>query len=369
MSATGAEPRVDVVINNYNYAHYLGAAIDSVRAQDHPELRLIVVDDGSSDDSRALIEARRAEIDEVVLKPNGGQASAINAGLERCRGDVVVFLDADDLLLPHAVSRLAAAFAADPGLAKVQARMEVIDGDGRRSGVLKPPPHLPMPSGELRQAELAYPFDLTWLPTSANAFRVEALRRLGPLPEERFRICADYYLVHLTPLLGRVASLPDVCSLYRVHGANNYELDAKELDLAHVRATIAFARATREELLRVAAENGFEHPRQILSIADLSNRMISLRLDPGGHPLPEGRLGLLRDSVVACRRRDNVSVAMKAMFVAWFAAMAAAPRALARPLAERFLFPERRGALNRVLGRLHRAEPEPLPERVEEPSR
>lgn len=360
MSGNSAGPRVDVVVNNYNYARYLGAAIDSVRAQDYPLLRLIVVDDGSSDESRELIEARRDELDEVVLKPNGGQASAINAGLERCQGDVVVFLDADDLLLPRAVSRLAAEFTADPGLAKVQARMEVIDGEGHRSGVLKPPPHLPLPSGELRQAELAYPFDLTWLPTSANAFRLATLRQLGPLPEERFRVCADYYLVHLTPLLGRVASLSEVCSLYRVHGANNYELDLKELDLAHVRATIGFAKSTREEILRVAAENGIAHPSEILSIADLSNRMISLRLEPGAHPLPDGRLGLLRDSVIACRRRDNVSAAMKAMFVAWFAAMAAAPRALARPLAERFLFPERRGALNRVLGRLHRAEPEPL---------
>lgn len=359
------ELAVDIVINNYNYARFLSEAIHSAAAQTHPRTRLIVVDDGSTDHSRAVIEAQAGEIDEVVLKPNGGQASAINAGLERCQGDVVVFLDADDLLLPHAASRLAAAFAADPGLAKVQARMEVIDGEGRRSGVLKPPPHLPLLSGELREAELAYPFDLTWLPTSANSFRLDTLRRLGPLPEDRFRTCADYFLVHLTPLLGRVASLTDVCSLYRVHGENSYELEAKQLDLEHVRTTIRVALATREELLHTAAKNGIPHPRRILSIADLSNRMISLRLDPDGHQLPDSRASLLRDAVVACRRRDNVSALMKAMFVAWFATMAMAPRTLALPLAERFFFPERRGALNRLLARLHHAEPEALPEPFE----
>jgi hypothetical protein len=347
---------VDVVVNNYNYARYLGEAVASVGAQDHPDLRLIVVDDGSTDDSREVIERLSSEIDEVVLKENGGQASAVNAGLARCRSDaVVIFLDADDVLEPGGVARAAAAFAADPGLTKVQARMEVIDGAGERSGVLKPPAHLPMPSGDLAHAELSYPFDLTWLPTTANAFRVSALRALGPLPEDRFRVCADYYLVHLSPLLGRVASLSEVGSLYRVHGSNNYELSETEVDVDHLRATIAFCAATSEEILRVAGERGLPRPARILSVADLANRMISLRLDPAGHPVPgDTRLSLLRDAVGAVRRRDNVGAAMRAMFLGWFAAMALAPRPLARGLAARFLFPERRGGANRLLARLHR---------------
>lgn len=346
---------VDIVIDNYNYGRFLALAVESARAQTHPDVRVIVVDDGSSDDSRAVIAALGDQIDEVVLKENGGQASAINAGLERCRGEVVIFLDADDLLLPQAAARLAALFAADPDLVKVQARMEVIDAEGRRSGVFKPPPHLPMPSGDLRRAELAYPFDLTWLPTSANAFRVEPLRSLGPIPVDRFRVCADYFLVHLTPLLGRVASLEEVLSLYRVHGENNYELDTAELDLEHLRATIGYCRATSEELLRVATERDLPRPAEILSIADLANRMISLRLEPGRHPVPsDSRARLLRAALVALRRRAGVSNGMKALFAAWFAAMCVLPRAAAGPLAERFLFPERRRGLNRVLGGMHR---------------
>ncbi len=350
-----SEIAVDIVIDNYNYGRYLGAAIESALAQTHSQVRLIVVDDGSTDDSRAVIASYEERLDEVVLQENAGQAAAINAGLARCRGDIVVILDSDDVLLPEAAARFAAVFAADPTLTKAQARMEVIDAAGTRSGVLKPPAHLPLPQGDLGRAELDYPFDLTWLPTTANAFRVEALRGLGPIPEDRFRVCADYYLVHLSALIGPVISLEEVCSLYRVHGANSYELDAADLDVEHLRKTIEYCRATREELLRVAREREMRPPAEILSIADLANRMISLRLEPELHPIAtDTRLGLFRRSLISLRRRANVSVAMKAMFAVWFAAMTALPRAAARPVAERFLFPERRTGLNRLLRGMHR---------------
>ena len=250
---------------------------------------------------------------------------------------------------------MAAIFASDPAIAKVQARMEVIDGEGQATGVLKPPEHMPMPAGNLQRAELSYPFDLTWLPTTANAFRADALQRIFPIPEQSFRISADYYLVHLTSLLGRVVSLEEVQSSYRLHGDNNYEPQRPSLDLAHLRATILLSHATSEALLRIAAQEGLSPPPRILSIADLSNRMISLCLEPHLHPLADDtRRGLVLAAIRACRRRDNVSAAMKAMFVAWFAAMAVLPRGPAGSLAERFLFPENRVTLNRLLGRLHR---------------
>ena len=154
-------------------------------------------------------------------------------------------------------------------------------------------------------------------------------------------------------LLGPVVSLDSVGGSYRVHGANNYEPQAAELDLEHLRETICFSAATSDELLKLAARLELPRPQQILSLADLANRMISLRLEPARHPISaDSPLGLVRDAARASRRRDNVSAAMKAMFVAWFAAMAVAPRPLARRLAGWFLFPQQRVALNRLLGRL-----------------
>jgi hypothetical protein len=356
MSAAAPGLTVDIVVNNYNYAEYLPAAIKSALAQDHERVRVIVVDDGSSDKSRELL-GRYEDRVEVVLKENGGQASALNAGMERVGGDVVLFLDADDTLAPDAATRVAAAFAADGRLAKVQYRMSVIDAEGKPTGGLKPAAHLPMPSGDLAHAELAFPYDLVWMSTSANAFRAASLRRVFPIPERDFRICADWYLVHMATLLGSVLSLEEIGGAYRMHGANSYEPQAAELDLDHIRKTIGFARATSRELLGLAGELGLPRPDQILSVADLANRMISLKLEPESHPIREDRAGsLFRDAIRAARRRESVSATMKLMFIAWFAAMALAPRRLARSLAIGFLFPERRGALNRVLARQHRGE-------------
>ena len=346
-------PTVDVVINNRDYAEFLGASIASARAQTHDRVKVIVVDDGSTDGSRELLARLDGDV-AVILKQNGGQASALNAGFAECEGDVVIFLDADDVLRPDAAARVAEAFAADDGLSKVQFRMEIIDARGRPTGEIKPEPHLEMPNGDLREAELAYPYDLVWMATSANAFRADALRRIMPIPERAYPVTgADWYLVHLTALLGRVASLDAVGAGYRVHGRNSYELGGAELNLGRVRQAVEFAEATSRELLLLAEKIGQPHPPGILSIADLANRMVSLRLDPARHPLASDRRpGLVRDCVAACRRRDNASIAVKALFVVWFAAMAIAPRPLARRLAVLFLFPARRRSLNRLLGRL-----------------
>ncbi len=90
--------------------------------------------------------------------------------------------------------------------------------------------------------------------------------------------------------------------------------------------------------------------------------MISLRLEPDRHPdQSEPPRRLFTDAIRAARRRDNVSAAMRLIFVAWFAAMAIAPRPLARRLARWFLFPQQRPALNHLLGRLQRDAPRAPP--------
>jgi glycosyltransferase involved in cell wall biosynthesis len=350
----GAELAVEIVIDNYNYADFLGAAIESALGQTHERVAVIVVDDGSSDGSRELLRGFEDRV-EVVLKENGGQASALNAGFERCRGDVVVVLDADDLLHPEAAARAAAAFAADETLAKVQCRMDTIDAAGRASGAIKPPTHLPLPNGDMRGAELAFPFDLTWLAMSANAFRTQTLRRILPIPEGAYRICADWYLVHLTALLGPVTSLEEVGASYRVHGANSYEQEAPQLDLDHIRQTVGLAGSTVRELERLADEIGLARPDPVLSLWDLANRLISLRLDRERHPIAgDSRGGIVLDAVRAARRRSDAAAPKKLMFVAWFAVTAAAPRRFVGRLAELFLYSERRPAFNRLLGRLQR---------------
>ncbi len=347
---------IDVVVNNFNYERFLGDAIDSALAQTHPQVRVIVVDDGSSDGSRAVIASYGDRVT-AVLKENGGQASAFNAGFAIAQADVILFLDADDALEPDIAARVIETLGAQPDVAKVQWPTAVIDDEGALTGKVLPASHLPMPSGDFTRAEVSFAFDIPWMATSANAFPAHLLRRIMPMPEAQFRIGADWYLQHLTPLLGPVVSLDAVGGRRRLHTSNAYEQSESVLDLRYVRATIQCAERTRPEIERLAGELGVERPPgPLLSVSDQANRLISLRADPATHPVrSDTRRGLVAGGIRAARRRFDVAPAMRAAFAAWFLAMGLAPRRATARLAEWFAFPERRPQVNRLLGALHRS--------------
>lgn len=101
-------PEVSIIMPVYNAAEYLQRSIDSVLTQQFADWELILVDDGSTDDSPEICR-RAAESDSrisVITKPNGGLSSARNAGLDRATGRYVTFVDSDDELYPHAISHL-----------------------------------------------------------------------------------------------------------------------------------------------------------------------------------------------------------------------------------------------------------------------
>src|SRR5437762_9779476 len=105
-----SEPRLaSIIIDNYNYGRFLRDAIDSALAQTYPHAEVIVVDDGSTDNSREVIASYGDRI-KPILKENGGQGSAFNAGFAASSGDVILFLDADDLLVSTAAERAVAYF-------------------------------------------------------------------------------------------------------------------------------------------------------------------------------------------------------------------------------------------------------------------
>ena len=346
---------VSIIIDNYNYARFLREAIESALRQSYHPTEVIVVDDGSTDDSRDII---RAYGDRVIpiFKHNGGQASALNAGFALSHGDVVIFLDADDILLPGTAQRVMEAFRANESIAEIQYRMEVIDVDGRPTGKLKPAPHLPLRSGDIRRYQLTFPFDMARMATSGNAFSAGVLRQIFPIPEQAYRrVGADWYMCYLAPLFGPISFLGDVGAYYRVHGANKFELAAPVLELAHVRQAILSVSVTRPYLEKFADQLRLpRRPGDILSVSDVANRVMSLKLDPSRHPLPDDRLGRLAwMGIRASLRRFDIAWLMKCFFVGWFVAMGLSPKPLARWLAEVFSFPERREPLNRLLGALH----------------
>ena len=352
-----SNPLVSVIITNYNYGHFLTDAIGSALCQHYQPVEVIVVDDGSTDHSHDVMRGFGERI-LPIFKQNGGQASAMNVGFRQSQGEIVIFLDADDTLLPDIVEHVVEAFRMNQTVTKVMYRMEVIDAKGKPTGEIKPNPHLPLRSGDLRRHILSFPFDMTWMATSGNAFTAEALQKILPIPEQDYPIMADFYLSHLTPLIGSVTFLPEVGAYYRLHAANNFARRIKGVDITQIRGYIIYAQKTCMYIKQLADQLKLNdrpnHPRDLYSVSIVSKRLTSLKLDPDRHPIKgDTAWGLVRDGVIASWRRFDVSWVMKSLYILWFLAMLPAPKPVAYWLASIFSFPEKRQSLNKFLGALH----------------
>ena len=113
MSKLSKKPTVSVIIPTYNRGWILKDAIDSVLAQNYPGYELIVVDDGSIDNTRAILDSYGRDII-VLQQPNQGVSAARNRGISESRADLIAFLDSDDLWLPQKLTRQLAFFRSQP---------------------------------------------------------------------------------------------------------------------------------------------------------------------------------------------------------------------------------------------------------------
>lgn len=207
--------RISVLINNYNYAQYLGACIDSALAQDHPDFEVIVVDDGSTDNSRDVIASYGTRI-KPVLKQNGGQASSFNAGFAAASGDIVCMLDADDTFLPGKLTTVAEIFereALDWCFDKV-----TTDSDA-----------LPPSKVELRRVNRSdvlakRGFPSLPVPTSGLSFsrKLIADNAILPMPVATDVVLSDNYLKFAAACHGDGAIVETPLTFQRIHATNRY---------------------------------------------------------------------------------------------------------------------------------------------------
>jgi glycosyltransferase involved in cell wall biosynthesis len=206
---SGSVPTISVVIPCYNQARYLPDAVASVREQTHQPIECIVVDDGSTDETSEVA----AELDvRAVRQTNSGVSAARNAGLAIARGDFIVFLDADDVLLPDALARGASALAAQPAAAAVVSRCEVMTEDGTPVAVK----HHAVEPSNLYRGWLSRNF--VWTPGAAM-FRRTALAELGGFCTD-YGPAADYAIYLRLARDGRVAYLPGYSVRYRQHATS-----------------------------------------------------------------------------------------------------------------------------------------------------
>lgn len=325
-----AAPLVSVIINNFNYARFLTDAVESALTQSWPALEVIVVDDGSTDASAEVLERWAGRII-PVLKENGGQASALNEGWARARGDVVVLLDADDVLLPGAVARAVAAMT--PATAAVWAPVSMADPDLAPLGRTLPADALP--AGDLADDLLAG-MPLPAPPTSGIALHRPVADVLFPIPEHEWRISADAYLVTLLPLVGNVAALRQPAALYRVHGGNRWVL-GERLPVARLHEQLRMDRQREAALRALATCRGramapdWAHRHAEV----LQARLASLRLEPSAHPEPADRAVRLGTSGAYAALRTRTWPARKRLlFALWFMLAAVLPGRTAIPVIE-----------------------------------
>jgi len=211
-----APTTASILIVNYNYGRFIADAIDSALGQTWPNVQVVVVDDGSTDESALMMQTYGDAI-QTVYKENGGQASGVNAGYPLLTGETVLFLDSDDMLEPDAIEKTIGFFA-DPQVVKVAWPLTIIDRSGQPTGEIH---YRRLPSGDFRRQALRIgPASHFTPPHSGNFWRKSFLDQVMPVDEVDFRSVVDAYLFTFSPFFGSFHAMDEPLTRYRIHGKN-----------------------------------------------------------------------------------------------------------------------------------------------------
>jgi len=193
-----------------------------VLEQDFPatDREIIVVDDGSTDRTPEIVKKFEPHV-RLLRKENGGQASAFNAGIPECRGEIVAFLDGDDWWAPEKLQAVAEAMASDSSIGLVgHGITEVFPDGGQHVQLLKEVPRFRIDS---ETGARAFRLRKSFLGTSRMTLRAAVLRLIGAVPEA-LTIQADEYIFTLAAFLCDVSILRESLAYYRLHGGNAFQV-------------------------------------------------------------------------------------------------------------------------------------------------
>ena len=333
-------PLVSIIITSYNYGRFLNDAINSALNQTCKNTEVIVVDDGSKDNSREII-ASYGERVIPVLKDNGGQASAFNAGFSVSKGDIIVFLDSDDVLCPNAVEEVVKLW--HPDISKVHYRLQCMDALGNLLNTYCPPSGTSLPSGDLK-AKFMKEGVYNTPPTSGNAFGRRFLCRVMPIPEDEWYLYTDAYLHLYAPIYGEIAAVQEPLGYYRVHGSNASSLLKYKSDKDRLVREIAM-RGRREALILEAAHQVNLRPSFDPTVIVV--RKLALLLICPNHSLTKNDsvIKLALRGLRAIWRESDIPIWKQIAVSVYFISVPFIPRNLAKNLSLWYIYPEKRPSL------------------------
>lgn len=204
---------VSVIIDNYNYGKYISEAIDSVLNQTYRDYEIIIVDDGSTDNSKDIILdycSKYPNLITAIFKPNGGQASAFNVGYALAKGDIICFLDSDDYWYNNKLEKIVKYHQEydfvghNKNYSSIDMNNQCFKFENKRKEFLK-------------EYGLLYMYNIT---TSSMSFSRELISKVLPMPEDGFKICADEYIMFLGMYYSNVKYIDENLAFYRIHEDN-----------------------------------------------------------------------------------------------------------------------------------------------------
>lgn len=216
------QPLVSIVTPSYNQGSYLEYTIQSVLEQSYPRIEYILMDGGSTDGSLEIIRRYSGQFAYWESQPDRGQAHAINKGLAHASGEILGWLNSDDLLLPDAVSRVVQTFRSNPQVDVLYGHLERIDADGSR-----------VPTPELPKDRVTYDKSLVVGECVVNQpgcfWRRRIMEQVGLL-NEGLRYNLDYeYWMRMALAGARFMRLPETVASFRLSSSSKTVSQAAEM--------------------------------------------------------------------------------------------------------------------------------------------
>jgi glycosyltransferase involved in cell wall biosynthesis len=334
---------VSIIVVNYNNERFLEAAIDSALGQQHPLCEVIVFDDCSTDNSRAIIAHYGDQIRSILREANGHQVAALNSAWPLARHPILMFLDSDDLLFPHAAATIAGLWTA--ATVKMQFPLATIDEAGRQLGHVAPkyPPNL---DTAILRTELLRTGGSPNSPATGNAYSRTLLDRItadGGFELENSREhWMDAILECNAPFYGEVLTLYTALACYRIHDRNLYAMST--IDSARFAAKCRTFQRKVDYLAQRCRSWGIPFdPTAALNGAVFLHecRLCAVKLAENSADEP---ISFTLRSAIRAYLGAQLPFVNRLLYMAWFVAVAAAPRPLARWLIAFRFVPNQRPA-------------------------